>query len=170
MPGKNTGVKILMQIAAVAVPAAGQALAQPADAAFQTLVGRSTGYSIDGNRFEFDAEFGDADSLWRAGSTITDRGWTVPLDAYYKDTDVGHQLVEDAVYQKKLADGAAASPYLYVRIYPLGKVDGAKFVHGFCTVDSQDDTYERAGSLDRSYAFTGEGELFRGRYAAPTTP
>lgn len=165
MGQKYTGVNILVEVAPVAAPLPGAALAVPADAAFKTLVGRSTGYNVDGNRFEFDAEFGDPNNFWRSGSVITDRGWTVPMEAYYKDTDDGHQIVEDAVFQKGMA-GAAVSPYLYIRIYPLGKVDTAKFVHGFCTVDSQDDAYERAGSLDRSLQFTGEGELFRGRYDA----
>lgn len=161
MAEKHQGRNIFVEIAPVETSDA----ARPATG-FVSLIGRSTGFSIDGNRFDFDAEFGDVDAFWRKGSVISDRGWTVPFDAYWKDTDPAFLMVEAAVMQQTRA-AANATPYLYIVVYPLGKVAAATTYAGVVTVDNFDHTFDRAGSLDTSFGFTGEGKPIIAAYTAP---
>jgi hypothetical protein len=155
------GTNILVEIA----PVATAETAEPATG-FVSLTGQTTGFAISGDRQDTEPEFGEADSLWAKPGAVVGRGWTVPFTAYWKDTDAAFLMVESSVMRKDRA-GAAASEYLYIRIYPKGKVVGATYYRGVVTVDDFSHDFNRTGTLDTSFGFTGYGEPIIAVYAAP---
>jgi hypothetical protein len=158
LQGKN----ILVEIAPLATPET----AEPADAAFLSLKGLDTGFNVSGDREETDPEFGDVDSEWTKPSAVSTRGWAAPFSAYWKDGDPAFLAVEAAVMGQTRA-GAAASNYLYIRIYPRGKVSGATVYKGVVTPDGWDNTFPRSGTLDHSTGFTGYGKPIITTYTPP---
>lgn len=147
------GTNILVEIASLANPTD----AEPVDGSFVSLSGRTTGFSISGDRTDTEPEFGEADAKWNKPGAPTSQGWEVPFSAYWKDGDTAFLMVESAVRGKNRA-GAAVSNYLYIRVYPRGKVSGATVYKGPVTVDGFDNSFNRTDTLDSDFGFTGYGE------------
>ncbi len=155
------GTNILVEIATVATADA----AEPVSTAFVSLTGQTTGFAISGDRTDTEPEFGETDSLWAKPGAVTTRGWTVPFSAYWKDTDTAFLRVEASVMKKDRAN-AVASEYLYIRVYPKGKVVGATTYRGVVTVDDFSHDFTRTGTLDTTFGFTGVGEPIIKGYTA----
>ena len=165
MATSYTGVNLRIEVAAVPDPSAYDV----EDLTFHALSVRGVDPTISGETFAFDPETGDTDSYWSEGEDTISRSWSLSFDGYFHPDDPAYLVIENAAWKE--TDAATPAPvgeFVYVRFYPIGRGEGARYYHGLASPAEIGIPSERGGSIDSSYQLNGKRKFHRAR--VPVTP